>query len=81
MVSGCPGSAEHDYRMQAWVIMLNHIHLGVDVWDVPLVRLINGWKGKSLREANKLFGRGAFWQEDYYDTFIRDEAHLKRAIR
>jgi len=46
-----------------------------------LVRLINGWKGKSLREANKLFGRGAFWQEDYYDTFIRDEAHLKRAIR
>ncbi len=24
---------------------------------------------------------GAFWQEDYYDTVVRDEAHLKRAIR
>jgi putative transposase len=70
------------YQMQAWVIMPNHIHLVVDVWDVPLVKLVNGWKGKSAREANKLLGRrGAFWQEDYYDTLIRDEAHLKRAIR
>ena len=71
-----------DYRMQAWVVMPNHVHLVVDVWDVPLVKLINGWKGKSSRQANKLLGRrGPFWQEDYYDTLIRDEAHLKRAIR
>ena len=34
----------HDYRMQAWIIMPNHVHLVVDVWDVPLVTLINGWK-------------------------------------
>lgn len=72
----------HEYRMQAWVVMPNHVHLVVDVCDVPLVKLINGWKGKSSREVNKLLGRrGAFWQEDYYDTLIRDEAHLKRAIR
>ena len=72
-----------DYRMRAWVVMSNHVHLVVDVWEVPLVRLINGWKGKSSREANKLLSRrGSFWQEDYYDdTLIRDEAHLKRAIR
>ena len=62
--------------------MPNHIHLVVDVWDVPLVKLINGWKGKSSRRANALLSRGGkFWQEDYYDTLIRDEAHLKRAIR
>jgi len=71
-----------DYQLQAWVVMPNHIHLVVDVWDLPLAKLINGWKGKSSREINKLFGRcGALWQEDYYDTLIRDEAHLKRAIR
>ena len=71
-----------DYRMQAWVVMPNHIHLVVDVWDVPLVKLINGWKGKSSRLANLLLRRsGKFWQEDYYDTLIRDEAHLKRADR
>jgi len=71
-----------DYRIQAWVLMPNHVHLVVDVWDKPLVKLINIWKGKSSREANKLLGRnGEFWQEDYYDTLIRDEAHLKRAVR
>jgi len=71
-----------EYRMQAWVVMPNHAHLLVDVWDVPLVKLINGWKGRSARAANKLLSRvGAFWQVDYYDTLIRDEAHLRKTIR
>lgn len=71
-----------DYRMQAWVVMPNHVHLVVDVWDMPLVKLINGWKGKSSREANKLLRRsGKFWQKDYFDVLVRDEAHLKRAVR
>jgi len=72
----------HDYRMQAWVVMPNHLHLVVDVWDVPLTKLINAWKGKSSRLANTLLRRsGKFWQEDYYDTLVRDEAYLKRATR
>jgi REP element-mobilizing transposase RayT len=71
----------HDYHILAWVIMPNHVHLVTEVWDMPLVKLVNGWKGKSSREANKLLGRrGHFWQHDYYDTLIRDEAHLKRAV-
>ena len=54
----------------------------MDVWDVPLAKLIGDWKGKSSRLANALMHRsGQFWQEDYFDTLIRDEAHLKRAIR
>ncbi len=72
----------HDFHMQAWVVMPNHVHLVVDVWDVPLVKMINGWKGRSSRLANVHLNRsGKFWQEDYYDTLIREEAHLKRAIR
>ncbi len=68
--------------MRAWVIMPNHVPLVVEVWDVPLAKLINGWKGGSSRAANALLNRtGKFRQEDYYDTLIRDEAHLKRAIR
>ena len=73
---------ERDYRMQAWVVMPNHVHLVVGVWDVPLAKLIGGWKGKSSRLANVLLRRsGQFWQEDYYDMLLRDEAHLRRAIR
>ena len=72
----------HDYRLQAWVIMANHVHLVVQVGDVPLVKLINGWKVRLAREANQLLGRtGKFWQVDYYDTLVRDEVHLQRAIR
>ena len=71
-----------DYQLRAWVVMPNHVHLVVGVWDVPLVKLINGWKGKISRRANlRLRRSGKFWQEDYYDTLIRDETHLKRAIR
>lgn len=71
-----------DYRMQAWAVMPNHVHLVVDVWQVPLSRLLQRWKGRSAREANRLLARrGSFWSEDYYDTVIRDEEHLRKAIR
>lgn len=71
-----------DYRLLAWVVMPNHVHLVVDVWDIPLAKLVSGWKGKSSRRANEVLRRsGKFWQEDYYDTLVRDGAHLQRAIK
>lgn len=70
------------YRLQAWVVMANHVHLVVDVWDTPLSKLLNLWKGRSARAANKLLARsGHFWEREYFDTLIRDAAHLGRAIR
>jgi REP element-mobilizing transposase RayT len=72
---------QHEFGIQAWVIMPNHVHLVVDVWDVPLSKLVNQWKGRSSREANKLLGRrGQFWQEDYFDTLIRDAEHSRKAV-
>lgn len=71
---------ERLYQLQAWVLMPNHVHLIVDVWDVPLAKLLASWKGKSSRLANlALCRQGKFWQEDYYDTRIRDEEHLAKA--
>jgi putative DNA methylase len=75
-------SEGQDYQLQGWVLMPNHVHLVVDVWDVPLHKLVGRWKGKSSRLANQLLHRsGKFWEQDYYDTLIRDDVHLKRAIR
>jgi putative transposase len=69
-------------HLQAWVVIPNHIHLVVDVWDVPLSKLLNLWKGRSARAANQvLHRRGHFWEREYFDTLIRDAAHLARAIR
>lgn len=71
-----------DCRLRAWVIMPNHVHLVVDVLDTPLAKLLNIWKGKSARAANESLGRsGRFWQPDYFDSLIRNEAHLHQAVR
>jgi len=70
------------YRLQAWVLMPNHVHLVVDVRDTPLSQLVKHWKSGAARKANLVLGRrGAFWQEDYFDTRIRDGPHLAQAIR
>jgi len=70
------------YRLRAWIVMPNHVHLVVDVLDAPLSKLLNLWKGRSARAANLQLGRaGHFWEREYFDTLICDEAHLNRAIR
>jgi len=70
------------YRLQAWAVMPNHLHLVVDVWATPLSKLLNLWKGATARAANlALNRRGRFWEREYFDTLIRDGEHLKRAIR
>jgi REP element-mobilizing transposase RayT len=70
------------YRLRAWTLMPNHVHLVVDVWQTPLSSLLRLWKGRSSREANKVLKRrGVFWEREYFDTLIEDETHLRKAVR
>ncbi len=70
------------YGLGAWVVMPNHLHLLVDVWDVPLSKLIAGWKSFIAHEANQVLHRtGEFWQREYLDTVIRDETHRRTAVK
>lgn len=69
------------YELRAWVVMPNHLHLLFLIQDVPMARLIDAWKGFTAKEANKLLGRkGKFWQDGYWDTYMRDSEHEKRAL-
>jgi REP element-mobilizing transposase RayT len=70
------------YRLLAWVIMPNHVHLVVECFGAwPLRGEVQGWKSTTAHAINRLLGRkGAFWYPDYYDRFIRDERHLAAAI-
>ena len=69
------------YQLQAWVIMPNHIHLLVDVWQTPLTQLIKSWKQFMAREVNKLLKReGTFLQREYWDTLMEDEEQRRKAI-
>lgn len=71
-----------DYELRAWVIMPNHIHLLFKVFSVPMSELVDAWKGFTAKQANKVLGRrGKFWQDDYWDTYMRDEEHERRTRR
>ena len=70
------------YELRAWVIMPNHVHLLFQVQDVPMWRLVDAWKGFTAKAANPMLGRkGRFWQEGYWDTYMRDAEHESKTRR
>ena len=65
------------YRLLAWVIMPNHIHVMIEPFEGhTLGSIVHSWKSYTALEANKCLGRkGKFWQREYFDRFVRDEEH------
>jgi putative transposase len=70
------------YRLHAWTIMPNHVHVLLSsIAGVTLGSVVSSWKRFTAREANRHLGRiGAFWQDDYWDRFIRNEPHFFATI-
>jgi putative DNA methylase len=69
------------YRLHAWVIMPNHVHVLITPLGHSLSSITHSWKSFSAKKANALLGRtGAFWAKEYFDRAIRDEAHFANAI-
>ncbi|MFP4165677.1 MAG: REP-associated tyrosine transposase [Opitutales bacterium] len=74
------------YQLHAWCIMPNHVHVLID----PLCNLaliVQGWKSFTGRWAlrhNAELELGIpgehFWMRDYWDRFIRDAGHYRKAI-
>lgn len=71
------------YEMNAWCVMPNHVHVlfrprpGHGPGDI-----LRSWKSFTARELNKRLGRtGTLWQQESYDTMIRDTLHLAKAVR
>ncbi|HSI00540.1 MAG TPA: transposase [Reyranella sp.] len=70
------------YRLHAWTIMPNHVHVLFTVLaHATLSEIVGSWKKYTARQSNRLLGRsGRFWQADYWDRFIRNEAHFNAAV-
>jgi putative transposase len=70
------------YRLLAWCIMPNHVHVVVEPSaDNPLDGIVHSWKSYTAHQANRALRRnGVFWHRDYFDRYIRDEGHLNRTI-
>ena len=70
------------YRLAAWVVMPNHVHVLVELWTMPIAQLLKAWKGASAHAVNLVLGSsGTLWQREYWDRYIRDEAHFGKARR
>lgn len=71
------------YRLLAWCIMPNHVHVVVRLFPGhELSKTVKAWKNFSAKTANQVLGtKGRFWQREYYDHLIRSGDELDRAIR
>ncbi len=65
------------YYLRAWIVMPNHAHFLLrPSTECSLSEILHSIKSYTSNKANKILGReGEFWQEDYFDRYIRSEKH------
>lgn len=70
------------YRLLAWCVMPNHVHVLVETMEGwPLGELLHSWKSFTAKAINRTLERsGVVWQAEYFDRYIRTQAHLEAAI-
>ena len=63
--------------------MPNHVHFLIFPTEgaMPLKKAVERFKGRRAREVNRILGReGRFWQQDWFDRWMRDEAERARTV-
>ena len=67
------------YALHAFAVMPNHVHVLLTP-QVAVPRLLRSLKAASARRANQAMGTTgqAFWQEESYDHFVRDDKEFAR---
>jgi putative DNA methylase len=70
------------YRLHAWVIIPNHVHVLVTpLGNNTISAIAHSWKSFTANKANAYLGRsGMFWAKEYFDRAIRDEMHYANAL-
>jgi REP element-mobilizing transposase RayT len=75
------------YRLFAWVVMPNHVHVlfhPLDDWTVA--KIVASWKKFTARKITDFLlqagkePRTPIWHREYWDRYIRDEGHFAQAI-
>ncbi len=70
------------YDLLAWVVMPNHLHFLIKVGNASLSKIVKELKRYAARKANEQIQQtGAFWAEDYWDTYMRDATHELKTRR
>lgn len=71
------------YKLFAWVIMPNHVHLLIKpLNDFEISGIIHSWKSFTANRANKLLKRkGPFWFPEVFDRYIRNQNHFENTVK
>jgi len=71
------------YFLSSYCVMPNHVHLTVQPFmGHDPSEVLKSWKGFTARQINTHLGRtGTVWEQESYDTLIRDTAHLWKVLR
>ena len=64
------------YDLHTWCIMPNHVHVLFQAWQGHRIAdIIQSWKSFTSKKCNEFLNRtGAFWQDDYFDRYMRNHA-------
>ncbi len=81
------------YRLHAWVVMPNHVHVLVEPLAGHLLgRVVQGWKTYTARTIRSWmqgqpeaahwcsFFPSTIWHRDFWDRYIRDAAHYRSVV-
>ncbi len=76
-------SARPRYRLHAYIVMPNHVHVLFELFNAnDLPRILHGWKSYTAKAINQELGTtGIVWHAEYYDRLIRDGEHYLNVIR
>jgi len=79
------------YRLLAWVVMPNHVHIvfqPMDGWTIA--KIVASWKKytatricafrRSSASGEEDDGLTPVWHREYWDRFIRDDRHYEQAV-
>ena len=75
------------YRLLAWVLMPNHVHVlfqPINGWTVA--KIVASWKkftGRKICDDRRDSGEGPdapVWHREYWDRYIRDRRHFEQAV-
>ena len=68
------------YRLDAFVVMPNHVHVLVTPLGAHrLSEIVQNWKSYTAHEINRRLGRkGSFWQKESFDHIVRSADEMER---
>jgi len=73
-----------EYKLICYCIMPNHFHMVFELLqnNKGISKIMQSIKRISARDCNKILSRsGAFWQDESFDRWVRDEKELYFVIR